>query len=139
MINVAVLVGRLTKDPVARKSQSGSTVTGFTIAIDRVVPAGKEKQTDFINCVVFGKIADFVEQYVRKGFLVGVTGRIQTRTYDDNSGKKVYVTEVIAAHVQNYEPRVKQGVQAPQQSYQDDYESDPSAPLDISSDELPFN
>ena len=159
MINRCILVGRLTRDPIARKAQSGTTVTSFTIAIDRIARAGQEKQTDFINCVAFGKPAEFMEQYIRKGFLVGVDGRIQTRTYDDSTGKRVYVTEIICESVQNYEPRSSarsnqtQSYTAPygNQPYssgsnQSGYAEDPGFPsddsfsptLDISSDDLPF-
>ena len=157
MINRCILVGRLTRDPIARKAQSGTTVTSFTIAIHRIARAGQEKQTDFINCVAFGKPAEFMEQYIRKGFLVGVDGRIQTRTYDDSTGKRVYVTEIICEAVQNYEPRnstrgnqTQGGYSAPYNNsgynQSGGYMEDPSFPsddsfsptLDISSDDLPF-
>lgn len=165
MINRCVLVGRLTRDPVARKAQSGTTVTSFSIAIDRIARAGQEKQTDFINCVCFGKTAEFVEQYIRKGFLVGVDGRIQTGSYEDNTGRRVYTTDVVCDTVQNYEPRNSARQQtgtstsasygnSGQQSYGNQsygnagYTSEPqysntsdddfSPTLDISSDDLPF-
>ena len=157
MINRCILVGRLTKDPIARRSQSNMTITSFTIAIDRIARAGQEKKTDFINCVTFGKTAEFVEQYIKKGFLVGVDGRIQTGSYEDNTGKRVYTTDVICDTVQNYEPRNSvRNNQAPNTYSQNSYsgnndfvvdesrysssanDDDFSPTLDISSDDLPF-
>lgn len=99
MINRVVLVGRITKDPELRKTQSGTSVVSFTIACNRRVPS-QGQDADFINCVAWNKTADFMAQYVRKGALLGLEGRIQTRSYDDKDGKRVYVTEVVADSVQ---------------------------------------
>lgn len=94
-INRAVLVGRLTKDVEVRKTQSGLSVAQITVAIDN----GKGKPADFINCVVWRQGADFLGQYAGKGDLIGVDGRITTRSYD-RDGQRVYVTEVVADTVQ---------------------------------------
>ena len=96
MINRVILVGRLTRDPMLRKTQSGLSVATFTVACDRRFSGGngQDRQTDFISCVAWRQSADFLGQYAHKGALVGVDGRIQTRNYDNASGQKVYVTEV---------------------------------------------
>ena len=107
MINRVVLVGRLTKDVEVRKTQQQTSVASFTIACNRRVAKGQDAQTDFINCVAWRATADFLGQYAKKGALVGLEGRIQTRNYDDvNTGKKVYVTEVVADSVQLLESKL---------------------------------
>lgn len=100
-MNKVILLGRLTKDPDVRYTQSTNTmVTSFTLAVNkRFVKQGEERQTDFINCVAWNKTAEFVSKYFKKGQQVGVIGRIQTRNYDDEQGIKHYVTEVIAEEV----------------------------------------
>lgn len=97
-MNKVILLGRLTKDPETRYTQSTNTqVTSFTLAVNRrFVKQGEERQADFINCVAWNKTAEFVSKYFSKGQQVGVIGRIQTRNYDDDKGIKHYVTEVIA-------------------------------------------
>ena len=104
MINRVVLVGRLTKDPVLRKTQSQTSVVSFTLAVNRRFQT-QDQTTDFINCVAWNKTADFMNQYARKGALVGTEGRIQTRNYDDANGKRVYVTEVVCDNVQLLESK----------------------------------
>lgn len=106
MINRVVLVGRLTRDPELRYTESGIAVATFTIAVNRTFTgASGEREADFIQCVVWRKQAENVNQYVGKGSLVGVEGRIQTRSYDDATGNKRYVTEVVCDSVQFLEPR----------------------------------
>ena len=99
MINRVVLVGRLTKDPVLRKTTNGASVVSFTVACNRLFKQEGQPEADFINTVVWNKTAESVAQYTHKGSLVGVEGRIQTRSYDDRDGKRVYVTEVVADNV----------------------------------------
>lgn len=96
MVNNVVLVGRITRDPELRHSASGSAVCSFSLAINRNFKnqAG-EYDADFINCVAFNQVANLMEQYVAKGQLLSVQGRLQSRSYEDNSGKRVYVTEVV--------------------------------------------
>ena len=99
-MNKAILMGRLTRDPEMRQTQSGRSVTSFTLAVNRsYVRQGEERQADFINIVAWGKTAEFCSSYFRKGQQVAVVGRIQTRTWDDNNGQKRYATEVVADEV----------------------------------------
>jgi single-strand DNA-binding protein len=97
MINKAFLMGRLTRDPELRHTGSGTPVCGFSIAIDNGF--GDNRTTDFINCVAWNKTAEFVEKYFTKGRMIIVVGRIQTRTWEGQDGKKNYVTEVVANEV----------------------------------------
>ena len=93
-MNIWVGIGRLTRDPDVKYTQSGKAVARFNLAIDRRRSADAEKQTDFIPCVAWEKTAEVIAQYVSKGQKIAVEGRIQTRNYDKD-GRKVYVTEVI--------------------------------------------
>ena len=97
MINKAILMGRLTRDPVIRHTDSGKAVCNFTVAIENGY--GEEKSTDFISCVAWNKTAEFVDKYFAKGRMIIVVGRIRTRTWEDRDGKKNYVTEVVASEV----------------------------------------
>ena len=99
MLNRALLVERLTRDPKLRRTGSGKAVTSFNLAVERNFKSD-DQESDFINCVCWGKIAENTERYCSKGSLVSVDGRIQTRNYDNSQGQKVYVTEVIADSVQ---------------------------------------
>lgn len=99
MLNRALLVGRLTRDPELRRTGSGKAVTSFNLAVERNFKSD-DQEADFINCVCWGKIAENTERYCSKGSMVSVDGRIQTRNYNNNQGQKVYVTEVIADSVQ---------------------------------------
>ena len=97
MLNKAILMGRLTKDPEVRYSQNSLAVCNYTLVVDRrYAKQGEEKQTDFLPIVTFGKTAEFCEKYFRKGQQVAVSGRIQTRSWDANDGTKRYMTEIIA-------------------------------------------
>ena len=100
-MNSVALIGRLTKDPEVRyTSGSQMAVATFTVAIDRPVRAGAEKQTDFPRVTVFGKQAENCERFLSKGRLVGIQGRIQTGSYQDRDGKTVYTTDVVAERVE---------------------------------------
>ena len=100
-MNKAILMGRLTKDPETRYTQSTNTqVTSFTLAVNRrFTKEGEERQADFINIVAWGKTAEFCSKYFKKGRQVGIIGRIQTRTWEDDKNVKHYVTEVVAEEV----------------------------------------
>lgn len=101
MANFVILKGRTTKDIELKYSQNNVAMANFSLAVNRrYVKEGEERQTDFINCQIFGKTAKTFSTYVKKGNEVMIQGRIQTRNYDDKDGKKVYVTEVI---VENFE------------------------------------
>ncbi|CAM3193403.1 single-stranded DNA-binding protein [Filibacter tadaridae] len=106
MINRVVLVGRLTKDPELKYTQTGIAVTRFTLAVNRAFQnAQGEKEADFISCVAWRKQAENVANFLRKGSLAGVDGRIQTGSYEGQDGKRVYTTEVVADSTQFLEPR----------------------------------
>lgn len=109
-MNKVELLGRLTKDPEIRYSEKTNTkVVNFTLAVNRrFVKEGEERQTDFINNVAFGKTADFIEKYIKKGMQIAIAGRIQTRSYEDNNGQKRYVTEVVTEEVYFAESSNKQ-------------------------------
>lgn len=100
MLNRVILTGRLTKDIEIKKSASGLSVTTFTVASDRSKSKDKEKETDFISCVAWRNIADYLNNYAHKGDMVALEGRLQTRNYDNTRGEKVYVTEVIVDNIQ---------------------------------------
>ncbi|PLR78294.1 single-stranded DNA-binding protein [Bacillus sp. V3-13] len=110
MMNRVVLVGRLTKDPELRYTPNGVPVATFTLAVNRNFTNQQgEREADFINCVVWRKPAENVANFLKKGSLAGVDGRIQTRSYEGQDGKRVYVTEVLAESVQFLEPRGASG------------------------------
>ena len=99
-MNRVDLVGRPTKNPELRYTASNIPVTQFTLAVNRTFTnQNGEREADFINVIVWDKQAENVSKYVTKGKLISVEGRLQTRSYDDKDGKKVYVTEVVASHV----------------------------------------
>lgn len=160
MINRVVLVGRLTRDVEVRKTASGLSVATFTVACDRRMARGQDgnnqQSADFISCVAWRQAADFLGSYARKGALVGVEGRIQTRNYD-RDGQKVYVTEIVCdtvnllesksqsqnrAHNSGYQDNsYQQPYSQPKPSTNDDFVSDDFGAgigMDISSDDLPF-
>ncbi len=152
MINNVVLVGRLTRDPELRKTQSGTSVLSFTCAVNRKFQS-QDQTADFINCVAWNQTADFLARYGTKGALVGVEGRIQTRNYEDKTGNRVYVTEVVCDSVQLLESRAEAQRRQTNENqygggsssgyYQDDQTVDieeefGDVTLDISSDDLPF-
>ncbi|GGA31854.1 single-stranded DNA-binding protein [Psychrobacillus lasiicapitis] len=106
MINRVVLVGRLTKDPELRYTPSGVAMARFILAVNRTFTNQQgEKEADFINCLVWRKQAENAANYLRKGSLAGVEGRIQTGSYEGQDGKRVYTTDVVADSVQYLEPR----------------------------------
>ena len=154
MINRVVLVGRLTKDVELRKTNSNTSVCSFTLACNRRYQSQQGGPTaDFINCIAWRQSADFLSKYASKGSIVGVEGRITTRSYDNQAGQKVYVTEVTCESVQlvggsrNSSTDSSYGTSSNQtftpsvnsdydQGMDDDFSNTP--PLDISSDDLPF-
>ena len=107
MINRVVMVGRMTRDPELRRTGSGAAVTSFTLALNRNYNSADGQQADYISCVVWNKVAENVAQYCSKGSLVGVEGRLRSRTYDNAQGQRVYVTEVVCDSVQFLETRAQ--------------------------------
>ncbi|QDX91872.1 single-stranded DNA-binding protein [Brevibacterium sp. JNUCC-42] len=156
MLNRVILIGNLTKDPELRYTPNGVAVTTFTLAINRPYSgAGGEKETDFINIVAWRQLADLCANYLRKGRKAAVEGRLQTRSYDNKEGKRVYVTEVVADNVQflssreagegntGYDPGPSYGGGTrPASKGNNDSFNDPFAdsgkPINISDDDLPF-
>ncbi|HCM88911.1 MULTISPECIES: single-stranded DNA-binding protein [Vagococcus] len=106
MINNVVLVGRLTRDPELRFTSNGSAVATFNLAVNRnFTNQSGDREADFVNCVIWRKPAETLANYAKKGTLLGVVGRIQTRNYENQQGQKVYVTEVVCDNFQLLESR----------------------------------
>ena len=106
MINNVVLVGRLTKDADLRYTANGAAVATFTLAVNRTFTnQSGEREADFVNCVIWRKTAETLANFTRKGSLIGVVGRIQTRNYENQQGQRVYVTEVVCDNFQMLESR----------------------------------
>lgn len=139
MINTVTLVGRLTRDVELRYAESGRAIANFNLAVNRPFKnANGDREADFINVVQFGKGAELTAQYMKKGSQLGLTGRIQTRSYENNEGKRVYVTEVVADQVAFLDSRNdKQNNQQQLQQQNDDPFANPGQPIDID-DDLPF-
>lgn len=153
MLNRVVIVGRLTKDPDLRYTPNGVAVANFTVAANRPFKNQQgEYEADFINCVAWRRQAENLANFMGKGNLVGVDGRIQTRRYEGQDGKTVFVTEVLAESIQFLEPKgsspnrgqsvsgfQQQGQhQNPGKSDDGDPFSNAGEPIDISDDDLPF-
>ncbi|MFT9848372.1 single-stranded DNA-binding protein [Aneurinibacillus sp. REN35] len=151
MINRVVLLGRLTKDPELRYTQSGTAVGTFTLAVDRRVTNQQgERETDFIPVVVWSKQAELCAQYLSKGRQTAVEGRIQVRNYENNEGRRVYVTEVVAENVQflgggqgsgdfaQGSPAAGEGRRPSRNAQHENPFADDQRPIDISDDDLPF-
>lgn len=94
-MNKVILMGRLTRDPEMRQSPQGTPVVSFSLAIDRRFAREGQQQADFISCVAWSKLAEFICKYFQKGSMIAVTGRLQSRSWDDKDGKRQYATEVI--------------------------------------------
>ncbi|EOF4146885.1 TPA: single-stranded DNA-binding protein [Streptococcus pyogenes] len=141
MINNIVLVGRMTKDAELRYTASQVAVATFTLAVNRrFKEQNGEREADFINCVIWRQSAENLANWAKKGDLIGVTGRIQTRNYENQQEQRVYVTEVVAESFQMLESRNSQQQSGQDNSSQND-NSQPfgnSNPMDISDDDLPF-
>lgn len=104
-MNAVILIGRTTKDIELRRTGSGTAVASFTLAVNRDFRTQDGQEADFIQCVAWKKTAELLEQYVHKGDRIAVNGSIRTRNYEDNHGKKVYITEVLANHVEFLEAK----------------------------------
>ena len=99
-MNKVVLIGRLSRDPELRYTSNNTPVCQINVAVSRPVAQGKEPETDFINVTIWNKQAENLVKYVKKGNQIAIEGRIQTRSYDNDEGEKVYVTEVLANHIE---------------------------------------
>lgn len=169
MINRVVLVGRLTKDPELRYTPNGIASCRFTVAVNRAFnKEGEEKQADFISCVAWRKQAENLANFMKKGNLIGLEGRIQTGSYEGQDGKRVYTTDVVADSIQFLEPRNSVGSSQSTPNYQsstntggayqnppqgnyggnnnqpsytrvdDDPFANSKGPIEVSEDDLPF-
>ncbi len=140
MINNISLVGRLTKDADLRYTQSNVAVATFTLAVNRTFKnENGEREADFINCVMWRQQAENLANWAKKGALIGITGRIQTRSYDNQQGQRVYVTEVVAEQFQLLESKGQGNQEQQKQAQQQTPDfSRQGAPMDISDDDLPF-
>ena len=130
-MNNVSLVGRLTRDPEIKATNSGSSYARFSIAVDR---RGKDAGTDFINIVAFGKTSEFIERYFRKGQRIGINGRIQTGSYEGKDGKKVYTFDVIAENVEFVESKSASASATPANA-----DGFVNVPDGLEDDGLPFN
>ena len=138
MINNVTLVGRLTRDPELRYTTSNVAVATFNLAVNRNFKgANGEREADSINCMIWRKQAELFAEWCKKGNLVGITGRIQTRSYDNQQGQRVYVTEVVAETFQLLEKRDNS---ANQSNIEEQMPASfgTTNPLDISDDDMPF-
>ena len=138
-INRVVLTGRLTKDVELRATPSGANVASFTVAVDgfgRDQNNNPVNQASFINCVAWNTQAKFISTYCKKGTLVALEGRLQTRSYDRKDGTKAYVTEVIADRVENLSPRDNAAPANEVNGYA--INEDDNQTLSYSDDDLPF-
>ena len=160
MINNVTLVGRLTKDAELKYTPANQAVAQFVLAVNRTFKnANGAREADFINCVIWRHAAENLANWAKKGALIGITGRIQVRNYENQQGQRVYVTEVIADNFQMLESRSQQqeqqqsqpqqGTAAPQQQQAKQQSSTPNfgrdsdpfssdSPMDLNSDDLPF-
>ena len=142
MINNVVLVGRLVRDPELRYTPSNQAVATFTLAVNRLFKSQNgECEADFINCVIWRQQAENLANWAKKGALIGITGRIQTRNYENQQGQRVYVTEVVAENFQLLESRRDRETGQSQGYSQQDFSQRATAntsPMDISDDDLPF-
>jgi single-strand DNA-binding protein len=131
MMNRTILVGRLTKDVELRYTETGNAVASFTLAVNRTFTnQSGEREADFINVVVWRRQAENAANFLKRGSLAGVDGRLQSRSYEGQDGKKVFVTEVVAESVQFLEPKGNDNGQSRQDNQ---FES-----TNVGDEDLPF-
>ena len=143
MLNNVSLVGRMTRDAELRYTPSNQAVAAFSLAVNRNFKSQNgEREADFINCVIWRQQAENLANWAKKGTLIGITGRIQTRSYENQQGQRVYVTEVVADNFQLLESWKDREAGQSQGYGQPDFgrQADPmnANPMDISDDDLPF-
>lgn len=141
MLNNVCLVGRMTKDAELRYTPNNQAVATFSLAVNRNFKSQNgEREADFINCVIWRQQAENLANWAKKGALIGIVGRIQTRNYENQQGQRVYVTEVVADTFQLLESQKERGNQPQANSRPDFGRNEPmnENPMDISDDDLPF-
>jgi len=142
MLNKVILIGRTTRDVDFRRTSSGTPVATFTLALDnRFVLKDGKPTTDFINCVAWNKTAETMDKYVKKGAMIAVEGRIQTRNYENKDGNKVYVTEVVCENMRMLETKNSNSNGTYLDNYEpnNDYQSENTENKVNSSNEVEFN
>lgn len=135
-MNKVTLIGRLTRDPEIRRTQgeNSMTVARYTLAVDRRYKRDEGQQADFISCVAFGKTGEFAEKYLHKGMKIAVNGRIQTGSYTNKDGQKVYTTDIVIEDHEFVESKQAAGATTSTPSYDGNFVDIP----DDIEDELPF-
>lgn len=139
-MNKVILMGRFTRDPEVRYTDSGTSIARFTLAVDRRFKQDGGQSADFISCIAFSKTAEFIEKYFHQGSKIVIEGRIQTGSYTNKDGQKVYTTDVVVENAEFAESKSSGSGQAqiPEPSLAD--VNDGFMPIpDDSVDELPFN
>lgn len=139
-MNKVLLIARNVKEIELKATKTGTSVTAFTVAVNRDFKnANGETEADFINCVAYGKTAELLSKYVKKGDRLAVEGRIQVRNYDNQEGKKVYVTEVIVQNIEFLEPKTnnKEETPAPEETTSDPFKEF-GEELELTDADLPF-
>ena len=134
-MNTVIMIGRLTKDPEVSYANSGTTIGRFSLAVDRRFKREGEPTADFFNCVTFGKQADFVEKYLKKGTKIAIVGEIQNNNYTNKDGQKVYSTQIMVNQIEFAESKAAAGQQTKQAGGGADW-------MNVSAgvaEELPFN
>lgn len=141
-MNRTVLVGRLTKDPDLRYTSNGTATASFTVAVNRNFKnASGEREADFINCVAWRKAAETLSSYTKKGSQIAVEGRLQTRSYDNQQGQRVFVTELVVENFTFLDSKKEDGNQnrpSPRQSAPSDPFVNNSQTISVDDDSLPF-
>lgn len=139
-MNKVILTGRFTRDPEVRYTNDGTSIARFSIAVNRrFVKEGSDQKTDFLNCVAFGRPAEFIEKYFTKGMKVDLSGRIQTGSYTNKDGVKVYKTDIVVEEIEFGES--KGSSQSQQKSETPHPETDPDGFMSIPDgidEEMPF-
>lgn len=137
-MNAVVLIGRTTRDIDLRRTGNGTAVASFTLAVNRDFKTQDGQEADFIQCVAWKKTAELLEQYVHKGDRIAVNGSIRTRNYDDNYGKKVYVTEVLVNHVEFLETKNREQSNYNNNGYTNPDNFNDNGHFELEKDDLPF-
>lgn len=139
-MNKVILMGRLTRDPEVRYSQGAQplAIARYTLTVDRRGSKQGEQSADFINCIAFGKSGEFAEKYLHQGTKIVVTGRIQTGSYTNRDGQKVYTTDVVVEE-QEFAESKKNTQPAPEPAPAGGYEGFMNIPDNVEDEGLPFN
>ena len=134
MLNIAVIMGRLTAEPELKTTQNGISVCSFTVAVERNYSNGGERQTDFINCVAWRQTAEFISRYFHKGSMIAINGSIQQRQYTDKNGNKRNAFEILVDNANFCGSKAESGNNADVQVDDSNFDE-----VDIDDGDLPFN